>query len=150
MRETDTTQQQQYTENNTDNHADYTLHDLENLGQYVSSLYDMENSFSVFQMDESRIGIDFAMLTMKTDVLQNKGGISKNMAKTIQKIMEGFKENLLNRMDKQLSEKRYEGNVADAQMGFAALNRNIIWNVYDKAMQQYQKKIGRASCRERV
>ena len=139
LRETDTTQQQQYTENNTDNHADYTLHDLENLGQYVSSLYDMENSFSVFQMDESRIGIDFAMLTMKTDVLQNKGGISKNMAKTIQKIMEGFKENLLNRMDKQLSEKRYEGNVADAQMGFAALNRNIIWNVYDKAMQQYQK-----------
>lgn len=118
---------------------DYTLHDLENLGQYVSSLYDMENNFSVFQTDESRIGIDFAMLTMKTDVLQNKGGISKNMDKTIQKIMEGFKENLLNRMDKQLSEKRYEGNVADAQMGFAALNRTMIWNVYNKTMQQYQK-----------
>ena len=59
LRETDTPalQQQQYTENN----ADYTLHDLENLGQYVSSLYDMENNFSVFQMDESRIGIDIAM-----------------------------------------------------------------------------------------
>ncbi len=137
LRETDTPalQQQQYTENN----ADYTLHDLENLGQYVSSLYDMENNFSVFQMDESRIGIDIAMLTMKTDVLQNKGGISKNMAKTLQKIMESFRENLLNRMDKQLSEKRYEGTVADAQFGFASLNRNIIWNVYDKTMQQYQK-----------
>lgn len=137
LRETDAPalQQQQYTENN----ADYTLHDLENLGQYVSSLYDMENSFSVFQMDESRIGIDFAMLTMKTDVLQNKGGISKNMAKTLQKIMESFRENLLNRIDKQLSEKRYEGTVADAQFGFSALNRNIIWNVYGKTMQQYQK-----------
>lgn len=131
LRETDTPQQ--YIENNTE----YTLHDLENLGQYVSSLYDMENNFSVFQTDESRIGIDFAMLTMKTDVLQNKGGISKNMSKTLQKIMESFKENLLNRMDKQLSEKRYEGT--DPQICFAALNRTMIRNVYNKTMQQYQK-----------
>lgn len=50
----------------------YSLWDLDVLGQYVSSLSIMEARTDTYKMTEERLGLDLAMLTMKTDVLSKK------------------------------------------------------------------------------
>lgn len=126
-----------------DNAAQYTLKDLETLGQYVSSLSDMEKSSNmesnVFKMDEARIGFDFSMLAMKTDALLERDILSDAMSKTFQKIMNNFMNDFLDSMDKSLSQKRNENIVEGDNIGFAALNRNVVWNVYNQTMQHYHQ-----------
>lgn len=126
-----------------DNAAQYTMKDLEVLGQYVSSLSDMEKpsnmESNVFKMDEAHIGFDFSMLAMKTDALQNSDMLSNAMSKTLQKVMNNFMKSFLNTMDKSLSEKRKENIVKGDNIGFAALNRNTVWDVYNKTMQHYHQ-----------
>lgn len=121
----------------------YTLKDLETLGQYISSLSDMEKpsnmESNVFKMDEAHIGFDFSMLAMKTDTLLERGMLSNAMSKTIQKVMNNFMNSFLDSMDKSLSEKRKENILEGDNIGFAALNRNEVWDVYNQTMQYYHQ-----------
>ncbi len=57
----------------------YTMEDLDTLGQYVSALSHMdgaegtEDVLGIFDRDESRLGVEYALLNMKTDRLRNSG-----------------------------------------------------------------------------
>lgn len=120
--------------------APYTLNDLNALGQYVSALSTMEkpNNANIYTMDEARIGLDFSMLAMKADTLRSSGGISETMAGLLQKTADGFMKSFLDRLDSQLSESRKAGAAAGDRAGFAALDRNMVWNVYNQTMQHYR------------
>ena len=121
--------------------APYTLSDLDALGQYASALSAMEkpnNNTNIYTMDEARIGLDFSMLAMKTDALRNSGKISNTMADLLQKTMDGFMQSFLDRLDGQLSANRNAGAAVGDKAGFAALDRNTIWDVYNQTMQQYR------------
>ncbi|NDO45659.1 hypothetical protein [Clostridium sp. MD294] len=126
-----------------ENSPQYTLKDLEALGQYVSSLSDIEKpsnmESNVFKMDEAHIGFDFAMLAMKTDILLKEDMLSDAMSKTIQKVMNNFMNDFLDSMDKNLSEKRKENAVEGDNIGFSALNRDVVWDVYNQTMQHYHQ-----------
>lgn len=118
----------------------YTLRDLDALGQYASALSAIEklNNTNIYTMDEARIGLDFSMIAMKTDTLKNNGNISAEMANLLQKTMKGFMQSFLDRMDDQLSESRNSGTTANDKVGFAALDRNTVWDVYNQTIQQYR------------
>ena len=120
--------------------APYTLNDLNALGQYVSALSTMEkpNNANIYTMDEARIGLDFSMLAMKADTLRSSGGISETMASLLQKTADGFMKSFLDRLDSQLSANRKAGAAAGDRAGFAALDRNMVWNVYNQTMQHYR------------
>lgn len=120
--------------------APYTLSDLDALGQYASALSAMEkpNNTNIYTMDEARIGLDFSMLAMKTDALRNSGSISNAMSGLLQKTMDGFMQSFLDRLDGQLSANRSAGVAAGDKAGFAALDRNAVWDVYNQTMQQYR------------
>lgn len=120
--------------------APYTLSDLNVLGQYASALSSMEkpNNTNIYTMDEARIGLDFSMLAMKTDALRNSGKISDAMSGLLQKTMDGFMQSFLDRLDGQLSANRNVGAAVGDKAGFAALDRNTVWDVYNQTMQQYR------------
>lgn len=120
--------------------APYTLNDLTALGQYASTLSAMEkpNNANVYTMDEARIGLDFSMIAMKADALRSSGGISDTMAGLLQKVTDGFMKSFLDRLDGQLSANRKAGAAAGDRAGFAALDRNAVWDVYNQAMQHYR------------
>lgn len=120
--------------------APYTLNDLTALGQYASTLSAMEkpNNANVYTMDEARIGLDFSMIAMKADALRSSGGISDTMAGLLQKATDGFMKSFLDRLDGQLSANRKAGAAAGDRAGFAALDRNAVWDVYNQAMQHYR------------
>ena len=120
--------------------APYTLGDLDALGQYASALSAMEkpNNTNIYTMDEARIGLDFSMLAMKTDALRNSGKISNTMAGLLQKTMDSFMQSFLDRLDGQLSANRNAGTAVGDKAGFASLDRNTVWDVYNQTMQQYR------------
>ena len=120
--------------------APYTLNDVNALGQYVSALSAMEkpNNTNVYTMDEARIGLDFSMIAMKADTLRNSSSISGTMADLLQKTADGFMKSFLDRLDSQLSASRKVGVGVGDQAGFAALDRNMVWNVYNQTMQHYR------------
>lgn len=118
----------------------YTLTDLDALGQYASSLSSMEkpNNANIYTMDEARIGLDFSMLAMKTDALQKSGKLSDAMSGLLQNTIDAFMQSFLNRLDDQLSVNRNAGIAPGDEAGFASLDRNMIWDVYNQTMQQYR------------
>ena len=120
--------------------APYTLKDLNALGQYASALSAMEkpNNTNIYTMDEGRIGLDFSMLAMKTDMLRSSGNISDTMAGLLQKTADGFMKSFLDRLDGQLSANRKAGAAVGDQAGFAALDRNMVWDMYNQTMQHYR------------
>lgn len=120
--------------------APYTLKDVNALGQYVSALSAMEkpNNTNVYTMDEARIGLDFSMIAMKADTLRNSNSISGTMADLLQKTTDGFMKSFLDQLDSQLSASRKAGVGVGDQAGFAALDRNMVWNVYNQTMQHYR------------
>ena len=120
----------------TEKSNDYTLNDLNVLGTYVSELTKWENT--AIKMDEERIGLDFAMLSMKTEDLRKNGGISSSLDSTLHKMLNGFMENSLNRLDEKLSELRNKGAALGDEKGYAKLNRQAIWDVYNKTMEHYR------------
>ncbi len=114
----------------------YTQNDLDILGRYVSELTQWEDS--ALGMDEERIGLDFAMLSMKTEYLRKEHGISSSLDHTLTKMLNGFMEHTLDRLDKKLSDLRDKGAALHDKSGYAALDRKAIWNVYDKTMEHYK------------
>lgn len=118
--------------------AVYTINDLTTLGQLTSELASMERFSDLYSMDEERMGLEFAMLSMKTDTLQESGSISNNMAEMIQRATSGYMDAFLNRMDARLQKARNTSETASDEKGFAALEKSAVWNVYTRTMQDYQ------------
>ena len=118
--------------------AAYSMEDLSALGQFVSELSSVERSIDLYSADEERLGLDFAMLSMKTDVLRHSGNVSENMSSTIRKAAEGYMDAFLKRMDERLTKARGAGQAADDSKGFAALDRDAVRSVYAHTMRRYQ------------
>ena len=118
--------------------AAYSMEDLSALGQFVSELSSVERSIDLYSVDEERLGLDFAMLSMKTDVLRNSGNVSENMSSTIRKAAEGYMDAFLKRMDERLTRARGARQAAGDFKGFAPLDRDAVWSVYVHTMRQYQ------------
>ena len=110
--------------------AAYSMKDLSVLGQFTSELASVERSGGLYSMDEERLGLDFAMLSMKTDALQQSGNVSENMSATIRKAAQGYMDAFLNRMDGRLTKARGAGQAAGDFKGFAALDRDAVQSVY--------------------
>lgn len=116
----------------------YSYTDLDLLGRYVSELSSWERSVSVHGTDEGRMGLDLAMLSMKTDTLLKGGRASAAVSGTLQNLMNGFIHNFLDRMDDKLAGLRKGSAVAGDVADFAALDRQAFWNVYNRTMEQYK------------
>lgn len=117
--------------------------DLTALGQFTAELAAMESSSNLYSMDEERMGLDFAMLSMKTDALRKSGNISDDMSGTIQRAANGYMNAFLNRMDERMQKARETGQAVGDTKGFASLNKDAVWRVYSHTMQYYQS-IGNA------
>ena len=57
------------------------------------------------------------MLSMKTEDLRKNGGISSSLDSTLHKMLNGFMENSLNRLDEKLSELRNKGAALGDEKG---------------------------------
>lgn len=116
----------------------YSLNDMDVLGRYVSELSSWEKTANAVNvMSEERIGLDFAMLSMKTDALRKAGGVSVALESTLQNMLDGFMNGFLDRMDQQLTSLRNKGAARKDGTGYAALDRQAVWNVYHKTMAHY-------------
>ena len=116
----------------------YNLKDLEILGEYSYTASAMEKGM-IYKRDEERLGIDFAVMAMKADTVQKSGKTSSQFNEMFAKLTDNFVNQFLDKMDKALEKERKAGNVYDAEQGFAKLDRNAVWNVYNKTMQEYQQ-----------
>lgn len=123
--------------------AVYTIDDLATLGQFTSELASVERSTDLYSMDEERMGLDLAMLSMKTDAMQKSGTVSAAMSQTLQRAADGYKDAFLNRMNARLEKAQNVGAAAGDKKGFAALDKNAVQNVYSRTMRYY-KTIGNA------
>lgn len=121
----------------------YTLDDLETLGQYASSLDRLDGPCNevnrTFCMDEARLGVDYAMLDMKTDQLCGSGRVSGRMAELLRRTKDGFMRSYLERVDRELAANREKGGAPDDTKGYAALDRSAVWEVYRYTMQEYRR-----------
>lgn len=119
--------------------GEYTLKDLDALGQYASGLSAMEKKANVYDMSEERLGLDLAMLSMKTDKLSKTEGSSALLADTLARALQGFKEAYIEGLDNRLTEARGKGGASYDTRGFAALDKDSVWAVYDKTMEEYRR-----------
>lgn len=114
----------------------YTQKDLDILGKYVSGLTKWEDS--TLNMDEERIGLDFAMLSMRTENLRKENKISASLENVLNRMLDGFMSHALDRLDNKLSDLRDRGAALKDKSGYAQLDRQAIWNVYNKTMDYYK------------
>ncbi|MCI8638888.1 MAG: hypothetical protein HFG41_07030 [Coprococcus sp.] len=117
----------------------YTLKDLDALGQYASGLSAMERKVNVYDMNEERLGLDLAMAAMKTDKLSGADGTSAFLKDTLQRTFEGFRRAYIQGILERLAEARRKGGTSYDTRGFAALDEDSVWKVYDKTMEEYRR-----------
>lgn len=117
----------------------YTRRDLEILGQYASEITVMEAKANTYDMNEERMGLEFAMLAMKTDTIEQEGGVSEELKETLEKTLDGFMESFMDRFDQQLSTNRDEAMTAYDSRGNTDLDKESVWNVYNKTMDEYRQ-----------
>lgn len=116
----------------------YSLWDLDVLGQYVSSLSIMEARTDTYKMTEERLGLDLAMLTMKTDVLSKKKNIGSALNTTLRKTLNGYLNVFLDRFNQKLEINRRNPLIEADIQGNAELNKESVWKVYNKTIEQYR------------
>ena len=117
----------------------YTRRDLEILGQYTSEITVMEAKANTYDMNEERMGLELAILAMKTDTIQKEGGISSGLQDTLEKTLDGFITSFMDRFDEQLSANRDDAMTAYDSRGNADLDKESVWNVYNKTMDEYKQ-----------
>lgn len=117
----------------------YTRHDLEILGQYASEITVMEAKANTYDMNEERMGLELAILAMKTDTIKKEGGISETLDATLDKALNGFVKGFVERFDQRLSDNRDQAMISLDSRGNAALDKESIWKVYDKTLNEYQQ-----------
>lgn len=117
----------------------YTRRDLEVLGQYASEITVMEAKANTYDMNEERMGLELAIAAMKTDTIIRESGVSKEMEKTLDKTLKGFVSSFMERFDEQLTANRNDAMTSYDSRGNAALDKESVWNVYDKTMEEYRQ-----------
>lgn len=116
----------------------YSLEELDALGQYASSLSSMAAKANPYEMNEERIGLDLAMLAMKTDALGKEGNKSAAFRAVLQKTLDGYANAFLEQLDRKLEANRNNAQTAYDAKGNAGLDRKAVWGVYNKTMEQYR------------
>lgn len=114
----------------------YSLEELDALGQYASSLSSMAAKANPYEMNEERIGLDLAMLAMKTDTLGK--GKSPAFREVLQKALDGYRNVFLEQFDRKLEANRGNAQTAQDSKGNAGLDEKTVWDVYNKTMDQYR------------
>lgn len=117
----------------------YTRRDLEILGQYTSEITIMEAKSNTYDMNEERMGLELAMLAMKTDTIAKEGGVSETLRETLENTLNGFTHSFIERFDERLSMNRDEAATAYDSRGNAPLNEASVWNVYNKTLDEYRQ-----------
>lgn len=117
----------------------YTRRDLEILGQYASEITVMEAKANTYDMNEERMGLELAILAMKTDTIQKEGGISGELEDTLEKTLNGFISSFMDRFDEQLGRNRNDAMTAYDSRGNASLDKESVWNVYNKTIDEYRQ-----------
>lgn len=118
--------------------GEYSLQELDALGQYASGLSSMAAKANTYEMNEERIGLDLAMLAMKTDALGKKGNMSSAFNATLQKALNGYLKAFLEQFDRKLENNRKNARTAYDIQGNAGLNKGDVWSVYNRTMEQYR------------
>lgn len=116
----------------------YSLQELDVLGQYASGLSSMAAKANTYEMNEERIGLDFAVLAMKTDTLRKEGNTGSALDAVLQKALNGFLNAFLEQFNRKLESNRKHARSAYDIQGNAGLNKDAVWSVYNKTMEQYR------------
>lgn len=116
----------------------YSLWELDVLGQYVSSLSTMEAKAVTYEMTEERLGLDLAMLAMKTDVLCKEKNVGSALNTTLKETLNGYLNVFLDRFNQKLEINRRNPLIEADIQGNAELNKESVWKVYNKTMEQYR------------
>lgn len=117
----------------------YTRRDLEILGQYTSEITVMEAKANTYDMNEERMGLELAIAAMKTDTMIKEGGISSELEKTLNKTLKGFVNSFTERFDEALTANRNDAMTSYDSRGNAELDKESVWKVYDKTMDEYKQ-----------
>ncbi len=117
----------------------YTKRDLEVLGQYASEITVMEARSNTYDMNEERMGLELAILAMKTDTVKKEGGISGTFGKTLEKIKDGFVNHFMEQFEEKLADNRAQAMISQDNRGNAELDRESVWKVYDRTLNEYQQ-----------
>ena len=83
--------------------------------------------------------LELAILAMETDTIQKEGGISSGLQDTLEKTLDGFITSFMDRFDEQLSANRDDAMTAYDSRGNADLDKESVWNVYNKTMDEYKQ-----------
>ncbi len=118
--------------------GEYSLQELDDLGQYASSLSSMAAKANTYEMNEERIGLDLAMLAMKTDTLGKTGNRSSAFNAALQKALNGYLNVFLEQFGHRLENHRNDAKTAYDIRGNAGLDKDAVWSVYHKTMEQYR------------
>lgn len=116
----------------------YSLWELDVLGQYVSSLSTMETKAVTYEMTEERLGLDLAMLAMKTDVLCKEKNVGSVLNTTLKETLNGYLNVFLDRFNQKLEINRRNPLIEADIQGNAELNKESVWKVYNKTIEQYR------------
>ena len=129
---------EQKTDDTPSKNGGYSLRELDVLGQYASSLSAMIASASTYETNEERIGLELAVLAMKTDTLGKDGNMSSAFQSTIQKAFNGYLDVFIDQFNQRLEENRKDARIAADINGNAGLHKDSVWSVYHKTMEQYR------------
>lgn len=118
--------------------GEYSLQELDALGQYASGLSSMAAKANTYEMNEERIGLDLAVLAMKTDALGNAGNMGSAFHAALQKALNGYLDVFLEYFDRKLENNRKNARTAYDVQGNAGLDKDAVWSVYHRTMEQYR------------
>ncbi len=120
------------------NSGEYSLQELDILGQYASGLSAMAAKVNPYEMNEERIGLELAMLAMKTDTLSKEKDMSSVLKATLQKTLNGYLNIFLEQFSRKLETNRRNARTEADIQGNAVTDRDGVWSVYNKTIEQYR------------
>ena len=98
----------------------------------------MEAKAVTYEMTEERLGLDLAMLAMKTDVLCKEKNVGSALNTTLKETLNGYLNVFLDRFNQKLEINRRNPLIEADIQGNAELNKENVWKVYNKTMEQYR------------
>lgn len=115
----------------------YSLRDLAVAGLFASESSKQYNSIQMelFPDEETRIGLDLALQSMKTDLLIRKTGIGAEMSSLIKNSANVYMDKYINRLDENLANAADRTNLPGIKR---SLNREAISRIYRYTLDQYQ------------
>lgn len=115
----------------------YSLRDLAVAGLFASESSRQYNSIQMelFPDEETRIGLDLALQSMKTDLLIRKTGIGAEMSSLIKNSANVYMDKYINRLDENLANAADRTNLPGIKR---SLNREAISRIYRYTLDQYQ------------